>query len=164
MFDKLRRRPRVADSPISPPAAATPAVADAAMLARIDRVRGALVAAGVDFEDLGAVPEPAWFADLRNGQRLPLGPAELEETAAHLAGIAVEAVLSDEACTTVLSHIETLTTLRDLKADGMDLRFCHGSLPADAATLRSLADYVREQIAATADVSADTAVKPGRVA
>jgi hypothetical protein len=44
----------------------------------------------------------------------------------------VEAVLSDEACTTVLSHIETLTTLRDLKADGMDLRFCRGSLPADA--------------------------------
>ncbi|MFG2681276.1 hypothetical protein [Streptomyces sp. NPDC048392] len=139
-------------------------MADAAMLARIDRVRAALLAAGVDFKDLGAAPEPSWFADLRAGQCLPLGPAELEETADQLAGIAVEAVLSDEACTTVISHIEILTTLRDLKADGMDLRFCHGSLPPDAATVRSLADYVRAEIAAAADASADTAAKPGRVA
>jgi len=165
MFDKLRRRrPRPAASPVPPPVAATPGVADAAMLTRIDRVRAALLAAGVDFEDLSAAPEPSWFADLRNGQRLSLGPAELAETADHLAGIAVEAVLSDAACATVISHIEILATLRDLKADGMDLRFCHGSVPPDAATVRSLADYVRAEIAAAVDAGANTTVANGPVA
>ncbi|PAZ16357.1 hypothetical protein CLM62_08540 [Streptomyces sp. SA15] len=101
---------------------------------------------------------------MRSGQRLLLGPAELKETAKHLAGIAVVAVLSEEACTRLLSHIEVLATLRELKDDGMDVRFCHGGLPADAATVRSLADYVRDQIAAAAAVSADTVLKPGRMA
>lgn len=133
------------------------------MLDRIDRVRGALVAAGVNLDDLGAAPEPEWFAELRHGQRLPLGPAEWQETADHLAGIAVDAVLSDEACTTLLGHIEVLTTLRDLRAEGMDLRSCRGSLPPDAAALRSLADSIRG-IAAEVDASADTTVEPGRVA
>ncbi|MEU5298638.1 hypothetical protein [Streptomyces umbrinus] len=78
MFDKLRRR-RAAVLPVSRPPAArapAPAVADAAMLARVDRVRGAL-AAGVNLEELGAATEPSWFAHVRSGQRLPLGPAEL---------------------------------------------------------------------------------------
>ncbi|MEU9397941.1 hypothetical protein AB0D86_49245 [Streptomyces sp. NPDC048324] len=171
MFDKLRRRrPRPAASPVPPPAAAaaaaaaTPALADDAMLARIDRVRAALVAAGVDFEGLGAAREPAWFADLRNGQRLPLGRAELKETADHLPGIAVEAVLSEGACARLLSHIEVLTTLRELKEEGMDLRFCHGGLPGDAAAVLSLADHVRDQVAAAAGGDDDAAARPGNAA
>lgn len=167
MFEKLRRRrSHTVTLSVSAPPAATPAVADAAMLARIDRVREALAAAGVDFEGLSAAPEPAWFADLRNGQRLPLGPAELAETADHLAGIAVEVVLSDEACTRLLSQIEVLTTLRDLKAEGIDLRFCQGGFPTDAATVRALADAFRSEIAANAnaEAGAEPALKPGGVA
>ncbi|WP_159104262.1 hypothetical protein [Streptomyces sp. CdTB01] len=57
MFDKLcRRRPCPAASPVPPPA---PALADAAMLADIGRVRAALVAVGVDFEGPGGAHEPA---------------------------------------------------------------------------------------------------------
>ncbi|MGW7425805.1 hypothetical protein ACWGJB_38235 [Streptomyces sp. NPDC054813] len=60
MFDKLcRRRPCPAASPVPPPAAAAPALADAAMLADIGRVRAALVAVGVDFEGPGGAHEPA---------------------------------------------------------------------------------------------------------
>lgn len=39
------------------------------------------LAARVDAEDLAATPEPSRFADLRIGQHLPPGPAELEQTA-----------------------------------------------------------------------------------
>jgi hypothetical protein len=166
MFDKLRRRPRAAALPVPHPAPA-PAphtVADAALLARVDRVREALTAAGVNLEGLGAAPEPAWFAHLRNGQSLPLGPTELKETADHLPGIAVDAILSDEACTRLLSHIEVLTTLRELKDEGLDLRFCHGEVPEDAATVRSLADHVRNHIAAAAEGDDDAAAGPGNAA
>lgn len=164
MFDKLRRRPRAAALPAPHPAPASQTVADAALLARVDRVREALTAAGVNLEGLGAAPEPAWFAHLRNGQRLSLGPTELKETSDHLPGIAVGAVLSDEACARLLSHIEVLTTLRELKDEGLDLRFCHGEVPEDAATMRSLADYVRNQIAAAAEGDDDTATGPGNAA
>ncbi|MCX4481671.1 hypothetical protein OOK44_35450 [Streptomyces cellulosae] len=101
MFDLLRRRRLRAAAPPAPqPATAPPpAMADAGLPARVDLVRRTLVAAGVDFEELGAAPEPAWFAQLRTGQCLPLGPAELKETADHLPGVAVEALLSEEACT-----------------------------------------------------------------
>ncbi|WP_189784784.1 hypothetical protein [Streptomyces capitiformicae] len=139
-------------------------MADADLPARVTRVRGALAAAGVNLEELGAAPEPAWFTHLRNGHRLPLGPAELKETADHLPGIAVEAVLSGEACTRLLSHIEVLTTLRELKNGGLDFRFCHGGLPEDAARVRSLADYVRDQVAAAANGDDDAAASPGNAA
>jgi hypothetical protein len=165
MFDKLRRRRlRAAALPAPHPAPAPPVVvADAALLARVDRVRSALAAAGVNLDELGAAPAPTWFAHLQDGHRLLLGPAELKETAGHLPGIAVEAVLSDEACTRLLSHIEVLTTLRDLKEEGLDLRFCHGELP-DASTVRSLADYVRDQVAAAAAGDDDAATNPGHAA
>ncbi|MCC9707321.1 hypothetical protein E4N62_19780 [Streptomyces sp. MNU76] len=139
-------------------------MADAALLARVDRVREALTAAGVNLEGLGAAPEPAWFAHLRSGQRLSLGPTELKETADHLPGIAVEAVLSEEACARLLSRIEVLTTLRELKDQGLDLRFCHGGVPEDAATVRSLANHVRNQIAAAAAGDDDAATGPGNAA
>ncbi|MEU6258656.1 hypothetical protein [Streptomyces sp. NPDC047043] len=132
-------------------------MADAGLLARVDRVRGALAAAGVSLEELGAAPEPPWFAELRTGRHLSLGPQELQETADHLAGIAVETVLSDEACTSVLSQIEVLTTLRGLKDDGLEFRFCHGEFPEDAATLRFLADYARGRIAAATEGDDDAA-------
>ncbi|MEU5298639.1 hypothetical protein [Streptomyces umbrinus] len=74
------------------------------------------------------------------------------------------AVLSDEACSKLLGHIELLTTLRELKDDGMDMRFCHSALPADAATVRSLADSVHAQIASAVEERSDAAVKPGHMA
>jgi hypothetical protein len=167
MFDKFRRRRREAALPAPRPITApdpAPALADAGLPARVARVRATLAAAGVDFEKLGAAPEPVWFAALRNGQRLPLGPVELKETSNHLAGIAPEAVLTDEACTRLLGHIEVLSTLRELQDEGLDLRFCHGELPADAAYVRTLADYVRDQIAAAAEGDDDAAAGPGHAA
>lgn len=133
-----------------------PALADAGLPARADRVRATLAAAGVDFEKLGAAPEPVWFAALRNGQHVPLGTAELKETSNHLAGIAPEAVLTEDAC--------TRSSLRDLQDEGLDLRFCHGELPEDAAYLRTLADYVRDEMAAAAEGDDETPTSPGHAA
>ncbi len=164
MFYKFRRRREAvlpAPRPITAPDPA-PALADAGLPARVDRVRATLAAAGIDFGKLGASPEPVWFAALRNGQHVTLGPVELRETSNHLAGIAPEAVLTEEACTRLLGHIEVLGALRELQDEGMDLRFCHGELPEDAAYVRTLADYVRDQVAAEGD--SDAAASPGNAA
>lgn len=167
MFDKFRRRRRqaalTAPCPLPTPDP-TAALTDAGLPARVDRVRAALTAAGVDVEEHGAAPEPVWFAALRTGQHIPLGPAELQEMSNYLAGIAPEAVLTEEACTRLLGRIEVLSTLRELQDEGLDLRFCHGALPEDAAYVDTLAGYVRDQIAAAAEGDDDAAANPGHAA
>lgn len=149
MFDKFRRRRREVAVPVPRPITTpdpAPALADVGLPARVDRVRATLAAAGVDFDKLGTAPEPVWFAALRGGLQVPLGQAELEETSSHLGGIAPEAVLTEEACTRLIGQLEVFSTLQELQDDGLDLRCCYGELPADAAYVRTLADYVREQI------------------
>lgn len=87
MFAKFRSRRQGRATDHEPervaPAGAQPALGDAALLVRVERLRAALRAAGFAFDE-AAGPEPFFFGELRAGRTLALGPDELEAVTNHL--------------------------------------------------------------------------------
>ncbi|MFJ8752215.1 hypothetical protein ACIREO_23205 [Streptomyces sp. NPDC102441] len=154
MFAKLRRNRRptsAAGLPAAPsPSLDVPAevpVADREVLARIERVRAALTKAGAPVR--AYAPEPNWFAEVRSGGRLDLGPQRLSEISGHVGGLPAQWMLSEETCVDLLRRIGTNAALQELKDEGMDVRFCGVDLTGvDEASVRALGNYVRKQIAA----------------
>lgn len=159
MFAKLRRNRRPTSAP-EPPAAPFPSldvpaealVADREVLARIERVRAALTKGGAPV--CAYAPEPDWFAEVRSGGRLDLGPQRLSEISGHIGGLPAQWMLSEEICVELLRRIGMNAALQELKDEGMDVRFCGVDLTGvDEASVRALGDYVRAQLAACEESS-----------
>ncbi|MFJ9239831.1 hypothetical protein ACIRJ3_33190 [Streptomyces anulatus] len=145
MFAKLRRRRPAATVPAPSPAPAAPlhpepSVADGETLARADRLRAALHEAGLDLERLG--PEPLWFADVRAGQPVPLGPDERTELVDYTGIVSTASLASDEACAEVQRQIETIPVLREMRDEGMTIHSC--GEPMSASSLRAVQEAVRK--------------------
>ncbi|MCZ0983830.1 hypothetical protein O1L60_44510 [Streptomyces diastatochromogenes] len=144
MFAKLRRkRPAAAPTPPPAPAPEPPApvleTADHRVVARTERIRTALHAAGADLDSLG--PEPAWLAAART-QSVPLGDSERAELIAYLGSATTISVTSDEECAKALTALDTYAAHRELARAGLYVENCSARLPA--AALRTLRDLTLE--------------------
>ncbi|MFI6277983.1 hypothetical protein [Streptomyces sp. NPDC050988] len=151
MFAKFRSRrqrrvPDLEPGSVAPaPAPTPPALGDAEVLGRVERLRAALRAAGFSL-DQAAGPEPVFFGELRAGRTVELGTVELEAITSHLGGVPASYVLADEPHAEVLRRIEAEGIRMDLRRDGFKIQSCRGSLPDDPEAMRRLASHIRQQM------------------
>lgn len=149
MFTKFRsrrqRRTTIHEPERVAPAAVPPALGDAQVLVRVERLRAALRAAGFSLDE-AAGPEPVFFGELRAGRTVELGPGELEAVTSHLGGIPALYVLADEPHAEMLRRIEAEGIRLDLRRDGFEIQACRGSLPDDPEAMRKLSAYIRQQM------------------
>ncbi len=149
MFTKFRsrrqRRTTVREPEQVAPAAAPPALGDAEVLVRVERLRAALRAAGFSLDE-AAGPEPVFFGELRAGRTVDLGRGEQEAVMSYLGGIPASYVLADEPHAEMLRRIEAEGIRLDLRRDGFEIQACQGSLPDDPEAMRRLSAYIRQQV------------------
>lgn len=112
--------------------------ADTETVARATRLRAALEQSGGNLTVLGT--EPYWFAAARNGQRIPVGPAEEAELKAYLAATKTTGVASDDGYTAMMAEIDRFTVLRQMENEGITVMCARN---ASAAVLRQARDRVR---------------------
>jgi hypothetical protein len=87
-------------------------------------------------------PEPSWFAAARDGQRVPVGPAEQAELKAYLATTTTACVATDDGCTAMLREIDRFTVQRQMESEGIKVLSCHGDLSPEL--LRYARDIARQ--------------------